>query len=225
MSHTKIALIAGRQRCYSRPAARPEAPPRRVYGATSTKIIPVASTAAALLMAALAACSHGAPSPTPPPPTSPAAAGSSTTGGHAATATTDPCQLVTAQEATALTGASYGPGTERATGAGKTCVYGGSTKNVFMVDVFQGSSGQLRHVRNNVSAEITQGGQVTPIPVPGLGDEATAYEVTSDVFNGASIFVLKGTAAIYLVDEVSGGQAPTTAALAATARTALGRLP
>ena len=142
----------------------------------------------------------------------------------AATTTTDPCQLVTAQEASALTGASYGSGTERTTLAGKTCVYGASTKNVFMVDLFQGSSAQLQQMRDQVSAEITQGRQITPITVSGLGDEATAYQVTSDVFNGSSIFVLNGTAAIYLVDEVTGSQAPTTAALTATARTALGRL-
>jgi hypothetical protein len=66
---------------------------------------------------------------------------------------------------------------------------------------------------------------MTPTSVSGLGDQATAYQVTTDVFNGASIFVLKGAAAIYLVDEVTGGQAPTNAALTATARAAVGRLP
>lgn len=182
-----------------------------------------ATAGAALLTAALAACSSGAPSPAPPH-TSPAVS-SSLAGGHAATTTTDPCQLVTASEASALTGASFGPGTERTSAAGRACVYGAATKNVFMVDVFQGSSDHLQQVRDQVSAEITQGGQITPTPVSGLGDEATAYQVTSDVFNGSSIFVLKGTAAIYLVDEVTGGQAPTNAALTATARTAIGRLP
>lgn len=180
--------------------------------------------AAALLIATVAACGSGAPSPTP---TGPAATGSPSGGGHTATTTTDPCQLVTAQEASALTGASYGPGTERSTVLGKTCVYGGGTKNVFMVDVWQGSASQLQQLRDQVTAEI-QGGdtaKITPIPVSGLGDSATAYAITSDVFNGGSIFVLKGTNAIYLVDEVTGGPAPTTAALTATARTALGRLP
>jgi len=186
------------------------------------KTIPVAGTAA--LLAALAACSSGAPSPKPPP-TSPAAAGSAAIAGQVATTTTDPCELVTVQEASALTGASYGPGTERAIGPGKTCVYGGSTKNVFMVDVFQGSSDQLKQVGDQVTTEVTQGGHMTPTPVSGLGDEATTYQVTTDIFNGASIFVLKGTSAIYLVDEVTGGQPPTAAALTATARTAIGRLP
>jgi len=187
------------------------------------KIIYVAGATA--LLATLAACSTGAPAPAH---SSPAAARSAVAGGHTAittTTTTDPCQLVTPPEASALTGASYGPGTERAIGPGKTCVYGGGTKNVFMVDVFQGSSEQLQQVRDNVTAEVTQGGHMTPTPLSGLGDEATAYQVTTSIFNGSSIFVLKGTAAIYLVDEVTGGQAPTNAALTATARTAIGRLP
>ena len=66
---------------------------------------------------------------------------------------------------------------------------------------------------------------MTPESVSGLGDQATAYHVTTDVFNSASIFVVKGTSAIYLVDEVTGREAPTTAALTATARTAVSRLP
>jgi hypothetical protein len=148
--------------------------------------------------------------------------------GSTATTTTDPCQLVTAQEASALTGASYGAGTEKAGGIAKTCVYGAGTKNVFMVDVWQGTASQLQQLRDQVIAEIQQGdtaAQITPIPIAGLGDSATAYAISTDIFNGGSIFVLKGTDAIYLVDEVTGGPAPTTTALTAAARTALGRLP
>jgi hypothetical protein len=181
--------------------------------------------AAALLTATLAGCGHGAPSPTS---TGPGATASQGGGGQTATTTTDPCQLVTAQEASALTGASYSPGSERSAGLGKTCVYGAGTKNVFMVDVWQGSASELQQLRDQVLAEVQQNSdaaQINPIPVAGLGDSATAYAISTDVFNGGSIFVLKGTNAIYLVDEVTGGPAPTTAALTATARTALGRLP
>jgi hypothetical protein len=185
-----------------------------------------AAGAAALLIVTLAACDHGTPSPSPTS-AGPAATGSANAGGHTTT-TTDPCQLVTAQEASALTGASYGPGTERSTGLGKTCVYGGGTKNVFMVDVWQGSAAQLQQVSDQVTAEIQQAGstaQINPISVSGLGDRATAYQVNGEPFNASSIFVLKGTTAIYLVDEAAGGPAPTTDALTATARTAVGRLP
>jgi hypothetical protein len=96
MPRTKIALIAACQRCYWRPA-------------TAMKIIPVAG-AAGLLLAALAGCSSGGPSPAPPPAS--LAAAPSATGGHTAittTTTTDPCQLVTAPEASALTGLRTAP--------------------------------------------------------------------------------------------------------------------
>ncbi len=75
----------------------------------------------------LAACSSASPARTI---TSTTHVATGRTQPAAATTTTDPCQLVTAQEA--LTGASDGPGKEQASAAGKTCVYGASTKNVFM---------------------------------------------------------------------------------------------
>jgi hypothetical protein len=169
----------------------------------------------------LAACSSAGPGKTTASTTHPA----TSTRQPALATTTDPCQVVTASEASALTGASYSAGTEQTTGLGKSCVYGASTKNVLMVDVWEGSSGELQQLRDQVVAEITQGGHMTPTSVSGLGDQATAYHVTTAVFNGASIFVLKGSAAIYVVDEVTGSQAPTTAALTTAARTAVSRLP
>lgn len=72
------------------------------------KMISVAG-GAVLLIATLAGCGHDTPTTMG---TGPSATG---TGGgpHPAAATTEPCQLVTAQEASALSGTSYGPGTER----------------------------------------------------------------------------------------------------------------
>lgn len=190
------------------------------------KMIYVAGSAA-LLMGTLAACGPRAPSPSPTP-TVPAATGSATGGGQTVATTADPCQLVTAQEASTLTGAAYGPGTERAAGVGKTCVYGGGTNNVLMVDVWQGSAALLQQMRGLLTAELAKGsasGHVDPIPVSGLGDSATAYAVSGEPFNASSIYVLIGNYAIYVVDEATVSPAPTTAALTATARTALGRLP
>jgi hypothetical protein len=99
-----------------------------------------------------------------------------------------------------------------------------------MVDVFQGSDSEMQLVRTNVKSELAQaanGAGVAPTSVSGLGDSATAYHVSvAGIFNGSSIYVIKGNYAIYLVDEVTAdGAAPTTAALTATARTAIGRLP
>ena len=89
----------------------------------------LAGSIAALLL--LAACSSqgggpsGSPSATPTP--------------TATVATTlDPCQLVTAAEASTLSGATFGAGLEETTGTngtGKRCTYGSQTTNVFFVQV------------------------------------------------------------------------------------------
>src|SRR5580693_1523974 len=48
----------------------------------------------------------------------------------------DPCQLVTASEASSLAGVTYGAGKEETNaGGGKDCVYGAETLNVFTVIV------------------------------------------------------------------------------------------
>src|SRR5580693_6899677 len=48
----------------------------------------------------------------------------------------DPCQLVTASEASSLAGVTYGPGREETNaGGGRDCVYGYQTLNVFTVIV------------------------------------------------------------------------------------------
>src|SRR4051812_39997261 len=58
--------------------------------------------------------------------------------GSARATTLDPCQLVTAAEASQLSGVTFGPGKEETTGSdntGKRCTYGSQTKNVFFVQV------------------------------------------------------------------------------------------
>src|SRR5580700_5237958 len=48
----------------------------------------------------------------------------------------DPCQLVTASEASSLAGVTYGAGKEETNaGGGRDCVYGSETLNVFTVIV------------------------------------------------------------------------------------------
>ena len=59
----------------------------------------------------------------------------------AAPTSLDPCQLVTASEASALASASYQTGKEETNkGGGKECVYGSQTTNVFTVIVGQATS-------------------------------------------------------------------------------------
>ncbi len=104
-----------------------------------------------LLIAAplqIAACG-GTSTATPPPEATTAAAtptAATTVAPVATTATeqsaaptaVDPCQLVTASEASTIAGASFAAGKEETTSGGaKTCVYGAGTLNVFTVIVTQ----------------------------------------------------------------------------------------
>src|SRR6185437_12140436 len=95
------------------------------------------------------ACSSGQPSanksPTPVPvlPGGGQSASPSPTPAATATGTTtvDPCQLVTQQEASQLTGVSYGPGKLEVDSAiSRRCIYGAQTKHVFEVIFVQGAS-------------------------------------------------------------------------------------
>ena len=186
------------------------------------------AVAAGLLVVALAACGPDA-SPAPASagtPTSAAANGGVSGAGGATTL--DPCQIVTQQEASALTGVAYGAGKQLQGALSKSCLYGAGSKNVFRVDVVQGTIDQIHQYRDQVTAEIqsgdADGGHFTKSPVSGLGSEATAYTLSGSVLNVTSLFVVKSTVALYLVNEVAGTPVSATA-LTDTARTALARMP
>src|SRR5258708_181257 len=69
-------------------------------------------------------------------PASSAAASPSAAARSGIKTTTDPCQLVTAAEASTLAGATYGAGAAQANpGGSNTCIYGSQTTNVFEVTV------------------------------------------------------------------------------------------
>jgi hypothetical protein len=186
---------------------------------------------AVALVGLLAACGSGSPASTgTTPPASPGGTGSAAT-----TTTTDPCQLVTQPEASALTGAAFGPGTRQDKAPFATCVYGAGTKNVFRVSVVAGSVDLLHQIRDQNAAQLQAGaanggGKVNTATVSGVGDEATVETVqvilNGQVFSNAiNMFVIKGGHGLILVDMVTGGDAPTTDALTAVARTAVNRLP
>src|SRR5262245_41931966 len=96
---------------------------------------------------------RGATATTAPPTGTPAATPSGVSG--STKTTLDPCELVTQQEASALTGAAFGPGKEESDpGGGRRCVYGYQTKNVFLVVVVQAPTVELaRAVKDQVRAE------------------------------------------------------------------------
>jgi hypothetical protein len=114
-------------------------------------------------------------------------------------------------------------------------VYGAGTKNVFRVSVVAGSVDQLHQIRDQNAAQLQAGvadggGKVSTASVSGVGDEATVetVQVTLNaqvLSNSINMFVIKGGHGLILVDLVTGGNAPTTDALTAVARTAADRLP
>jgi hypothetical protein len=179
---------------------------------------------AAMLAVTLTACSKtDAPdaSQTQPatPTTTPASAPTTTAAAAGAPANLTACQLVSQQEASALTGASFGPGKlEVESPASSRCTYGANTKNVFLVIVAHASSlaeaqAQRDDLRSQAESEL--GAQLNVAKVAGVGDDAESItgSLGSIGVNVSGLYVLKGTTGFALVDEVQGGAAPTTQAL------------
>ena len=194
---------------------------------------------AAVLAAALAACSSGHPSasksPTPVPAlpgggqsASPSPTPDVTATATGAATTVDPCQLVTPQEASQLTGASYGPGKlEVASAISRRCVYGYQTKHVFEVIFVQGASAdQAKAYADQLRAEAEQqfGGQVAMSQLSGVGDDAEQLHANGSGIDISGLYVRQDKYGLALVD-VALGKAASISALKAQAQTSLGRLP
>jgi hypothetical protein len=201
---------------------------------------------AALVAAALAACSTSAKphansaqavggpvvaattqSPTPATTKAvPTALPSGPVGANAV----DPCQLVTQQEASALTGASFGPGQEEEDSSNaKRCIYGAQTKNVFEVITAEAATAaEAKQYKNAMLAQAQQelGSVLNLHAVGGIGDAAEQISGSlHGLVNVAGIYVLKGTFGFALVDIVTGHAAPGESAMQTQAQTVAGRLP
>lgn len=196
--------------------------------------------ATAVLAVTLAGCSGGG-SPTATATTS-GTGGGATPSATAVVATSaaapasavpvnlDPCQLVTQQEASALTGVAFGPGQRDDVPNGeKRCVYGSQTKNVFTVGVVQGSSvAEAQAYKDQLKAEAEQklGTVVNLSPVPGVADDAES--LSGNIGAGLSVsglYLLKGAIGVGIVDVALGASAPTVAAMTGQATTVVSRLP
>lgn len=173
-------------------------------------------------------------------PTPPTAA---TTGGAApavseplARTSLDPCQFVTASEASALARAKYGAGQHEATDAGETiCVYGAQTKSVFTVGVVRTTSAALADQAwsaemNKALAELQQSPTKPAISsVAGLADRAETVTLSiplgSASMNVAGIYLLRGATFAFFSIVATGSTAVTAAQLVAQGRVSLARLP
>lgn len=150
----------------------------------------------------------------------------------AADVTLDPCQLVTQQEASDMTHASFGPGKEEGTKVRHTCVYGAQTPNVLMVFVLQGATtGDAQAEWNQLLAQAkSAAGQAANLvhltPDSSIGDRAEWVELNLAQIgvSGRGLAFLQGPVGVYMIDEVRGGSAPSRDAMTTQAQTVLSRL-
>lgn len=155
--------------------------------------------------------------------------------------TMDPCQLVTAAEASALAGATYGAGAADDTGqGGRRCTYGAQTKQVFWVQTGAAASAsaaqadwaqEQSQVESVLEQGLPAGVHVTTAStdVSGLGDRAAVVTGTATI-SGVSIavaalYMLKGPDLLAFGETAAGDAAPSASALQAQAQTSLARMP
>ncbi len=197
----------------------------------------------------LAACSTGAsPSPslasvasTTPSASAGPSASASVSESEAAQATAvptsvDPCQLVTAQEVSAITGATFTAG-QASTGTNnvKACSYGQEGVEFTVVASRAPDEATAKQDEADTRADLEKNAPGLPYKLeelPGFAPGADAAVVSGSMstgggtYSGIAIYVIKGTDFFGITDISSlGGQAPTSAQMQDLAKVALGRLP
>lgn len=232
----------------------------KIFGRPARKALILSGIAISLLLSACNAPLSTPPTPTPTPtptatptiaptdtpeetdtPTAtPAQTGTPANatpmpGGTPTPTALDPCQLITAEEASALSGATYKAGVEGTLpGGARTCTYGGNTANVFYIEVGQAKDeagakayqAEFLAIINSHLAEAAAGG-LTITQLPSYADGAVFGSLNASAINvTASVFGFrKGTVFFGFNDSILGGQAPSQDKMTAQADTVLGRLP
>jgi hypothetical protein len=195
---------------------------------------PLALVLVVPLLAVLAGCSTGSPSPSDTPTSPPTTAKATTL---------DPCELVTAAEASQLSGVTFGPGLEETTGTngtGKRCTYGAQTKNVFFVQV--GADGSPAAAQADWATEEAEAdadiakslppelnATVAKTDLTGLGDRAAtgslSESLSGQTININAIYMLKGSNFLAFGDSTLNAPAATLADLKMQASVSLDRMP
>ena len=182
------------------------------------------------------------PTATPAPTATPTPASSAT----AVATSLDPCQLVTASEASSLAGTTFSAGTEGTTsGGGKTCVYGGATTHVFEVILAVAADATTAQAdwaqeESQVQSALQQGlasaqsagvnvnfniNDVSNVPGADMAAVGTFSATISGVsIGGTAIYLLKGPTFVAFSDLEVGGTPPTVSAMESQAGTTLGRV-
>ena len=159
-------------------------------------------------------------------------------------ASLDPCKLVTAQEASNLTGTTFGAGVEETADNGaRECVYSRPNQNVFIVMVNVASDATTAEADWATTEADAQSGlqklagsegasvglHAGNITLPGADQAATAVAGGpiggNHILNVSAIYVLKGAVFFMFSDLSLDKPAPAASAMAATASTVLTRIP
>jgi hypothetical protein len=176
------------------------------------------------------------PSLSPAPPGSTGATDSQAADATAVPTSVDPCQLVTAQEASALTGANFGEG-QAATDANnvKSCSYGQEGVDLMVLASRAPDEATAKKNEDDAKAELERNAPGLPYKLEellGFAPGADAAIVSGSMsssglsYMGIAIYVLKGTDFFAITDIATlNGQAPTSAQMQDLAKVALGRLP
>lgn len=164
-------------------------------------------------------------SPTPAATSSPLASAS------AVPVSYDPCVLMPASEAQALTGVSYTAGKLDVSNNTKRCIYGAQTANVLTIGVLQApdqATAQAGKAQFEADLQSQAAGAYTVTQVQGVGDAADVVEgsvsANGQTISGSAIYVMKGLVVFFITDLAVGKSVPTGAALQAEATTIVGRL-
>jgi hypothetical protein len=203
---------------------------------------------------ALAGCSSTSSSTTPTPsatatevatatatptaaPASSAPAASEAPSANAVPTVYDPCQLVTASEASALAGVTFPSGTKSDTpDGGKLCAY---TAGTTVLEVLVGQSAdaataqaQEPAFKADLESGLAQAGIASPTltELPGFESGVDAAVISGSVTiqgmkaSAIAIYALKGAVFVAISDVTVGGTPPTSDAIQAQAHTTLGRI-
>jgi hypothetical protein len=181
-----------------------------------------------LLLSVVSGCgssssvSTGSPSPASPSP-QPSA--------NATPVSYDPCVLMTAQDASTLTGVTYPSGMEQTANGIKECIYGYQTQDVFLFGIGQApDAATAKAYATEAEAQFQQAanGGIPVTQVQGVGDAAAvlqgSYSANGTAVNASAIYVLKGAIFFGMSDVAVNRAVPTSSALQAQALTVLGRL-
>jgi hypothetical protein len=147
----------------------------------------------------------------------------------------DPCELVTAAEASQLAGVTYNAGVESTTSGGlKICTYGGQTKNVFEAYVIQapdtatakaGEADALGSLNPDYPGVKVSIAPVTDYPDADAESAQASATVSGIQFAVIGLYMLKGATFVGFSYVEVGGTGPTLDAFKAQGFTTLARVP